>query len=1084
MSVIASELSNNLEPFLSKVSKENSVEQIAISSNLSNSLGGFFIFEREPVGAISSSPRYTSNTNAVSIPYSSKYRRSSRIRLGSTNSPSPATANGSISSQSLKESLNKTISSIIENCQEKVILHNNSPSSSFSFTKHSTIIYSPSKTSSSPLSSTSNKSKLSQDNVLTINKIKPNSLSKESKASEITFGLKKKEILSKLRKSSSDDTNLRKVNIRITKEQLLKDKEMKNEPNDIKIEVKEQTKKEEIQKDDIKIDDHLKEDVKKEDIINDVHLKDDIKKGNSSKEDIKKEIVEEIIKKESKTNKEEEKEKDSLESENIKKPIELVEVEENISKLVKVEVEKSVELKKPEEPVKPEVFKVEKKVEKKIEKKVKSSEESKIKSLAKLEAKKNKELLQKKKSSHKKTLSLPNILLPLTPLTGMDDANPLPTVRKRRKSVNFSSDKFKSICHFTTTDKPENIRNSKIEVKIDDPESDKKDKEFSDLRNYENAWSPVPRNVIHIQKFKSSKARHVQYELPVNIQSFKLVRSNSEETEDKLTCLKVTLNVQNLNYEKKVVIRYTVDKWKSFKEVEAKYVKCIREATKDEGDGIKGVVGLDRFVARIQVGDYFVLEEKPGHICNLRPTKMLLVARYEVNNNTYWDNNDFTDYHIELVRINAGYDVPRVSKHGKPIPCPGCCMDGKQSNSIDSTGKKIKNNRRTVRKIGGVFGNFTEAVGKNNDHTNFMADKEKTNLYMGMDGIGNKDSSISESKNCNSAVKEVKVLTKEPQSIEDVETSPKKKTIPKKKMNSFEKMMRPDSYGFGCSPSMSGSPMFSMLNSYPISTTCANSSITTTAPANSTVASTNTTTTNTTGPISTKSSSIYSTSSLYGGNTTTPSKYDPPVSTTSSLYQNSMTGMGMSFSSYGSNSSYSSYDVSSHSKYELSPYNGGISYDPSAYSSTSSSLSYATSSSKYNPPNEGYSENKFSKYDPPNYYNKSFSSPLPSVTSTSNLTSTPSPYEPSLYGSAYSSSSMYDPYDSTSHINTQYGNFSEYNFGNNLKEKAQNNKTQDYSLYSGGRRSSSKYDIPFSTYSSFGDNFSSYYSISPSAVTY
>jgi len=879
---------------------------------------------------------------------------------------------------------------------------------------------------------------------------------------------------------------------------------MKDEPNDIKIEVKEQTKKEEIQKDEVKIDDHLKEDVKKEDIKRDDHSKDDIKKENSPMEDIKKEIVEEIIKEEVKTNKEE-KEKDSIESEKIEKPVELVKVEEDNLKSVKIEVEKSVELNKSKETVKPEVSKV----EKKVEKKVKKSEESKVKSLAKLEAKKNKELLQKKKSSHKKTLSLPNILAPLTPLTGIDDISPPPTVRKRRKSVNFSSDSFKTICVFTTTDKPESIRNSKIEVKIDDPESDKKDKEFSELRNYENAWSPVPRNVIHIQKFKSSKARHVQYELPVSIQSFKLVRRNNEETEDKLTCLKVTLNVQNLNYEKRVVIRYTVDKWKSFKEVEAKYVKCIREATKDEGDGVKGVVGLDRFVARIHVGNYFVLEEKPGHICNQRPTKMLLVARYEVNNNTYWDNNDFTDYHIELVRINAGYDVPRVSKHGKPIPCPGCCMSGKQSNSIEDRGKEVKNNKRAVRKIGGVFGNFTEAVSIHNDRTNFMADKEKIKLYMGMDGNESKNSTSSSitgstKKIDSSSIKVVKGLTEEPQSVIRIEEKPKKKTIPKKKMNSVEKMIRPNSYCFSSSPSMGGSPMYSTLSSYPVNKT-----------------------------MNTSSSSSFNNN---GNPSFSSSKYEPPMSTTSSIYSNG--SMGMSTSSYGSNSSYSPYNVSSQSKYELSPYNGGTNYDPSAYGSTSTSSIYgsstnsstnssayygSSSSSKYNPPNEypennfskydppnhysrssskynppnEYPENNFSKYDPPNHYSRSYSNPLPSVTSTStSLSKTPSQYDPSAYGpsstygSTYSSTNMYNPYDvSSNQINTQYGNFSEYNFGNDLKKKVKksnndNDNKQINTFTYGGTRTNSKYDIPFSTYSSFGDNFSNYYSVSPSAVTY
>jgi len=676
----------------------------------------------------------------------------------------------------------------------------------------------------------------------------------------------------------------------------------------------------------------------------------------------------------------------------------------------------------------------------------------------------------------------------------MNETEPQPEKRKRRKSVNFSTDSFKSICIFTTTDKPESIRDSKIEVKTDDPENEKKDKDFSELRNYESAWSPVPRNVIHTQKFKSSKAKHSHYELPVSVQSFKLVQGSPEETEDKLTCLEVTLNVQNLNYEKKVVIRYTVNKWKSFEEVEAKYEKCIREATKDEGDD-KGVVGLDCFVACIPVGKYFVLDEKPGHICNQRPTKMLLVARYEVNNNTYWDNNDFTDYHIELVRINAGYDVPRVSKNGKPIPCPGCSISAKQSTIIEKKGKEIKNNKRTVRKIGGVYGNFTEAVTNNNDRTNFMADKKKVNLYMGMDG--NQKSSISSqsgskmsmtstttsssSKANSTGPKVAPVLTEEPKSIVGYEE--KAKSVKKTKGSKDNIMNSSYSYNFGGSPSLGGSPMFSMLGNY--------------SPLDSTKNNSTTTTTNAT----TNATPSYATS--YTTPSSTSSKYNPPMSTTSSF--SSMPSTTATTTSSYNPSTYSySFDRNAPSKYELSSYSGGLSYDPSVYghypsngstsSSTSSTLTNPADdttttthtspttptsySSKYNPPNE-YPGSSFSKYDPPSYYNKtSYSTPLPSSTATTIPSSSSySSYDREHYGSpSYSSL--------TKTMNNNFSHFSDYNFGTNLVKKAKKvtGPSMDYSNYSAIQKS--KYDIPFSTFSSFGDNFSNYYSMSPSAVTY
>jgi len=203
MSAITSKLSSSIESYLlnnsdSKNLNESNHDQ---SVNSGSNNGNYYIMDYEPTGSIT-------NTSAVSIPNSSKYRQNQRIRLNSINSPSPSglsisTASGSLTHQNLKESLNKTLSSLMENCQEKVIIYNSSPSSSYSFTKHSTIIYSPTKKSS--LSSSSTKTNLFQNNsIYSINKIKPSSLKKESKLSEITFGLNK-EKLSGLKKSNSSD---------------------------------------------------------------------------------------------------------------------------------------------------------------------------------------------------------------------------------------------------------------------------------------------------------------------------------------------------------------------------------------------------------------------------------------------------------------------------------------------------------------------------------------------------------------------------------------------------------------------------------------------------------------------------------------------------------------------------------------------------------------------------------------------------------------------------------------------------------------------------------------------------------------
>jgi len=346
MSVIANEISSGFDSLL-KVTKDSAIEQTAIS-------GGFFILDHEPTGIVASPPRCSSNTSAVSIPYPSKYRCNGRIRLGSTNSPSSssissATANGSLSHQSLKESLNKTISSIIENYQEKVMVHNNSPSSSYSFTKHSTIIYSPTKASSkSPLSSSITKTKISknneisEENVLTIKKIKPISTNKESKLSEIAFGLKKKEIPLKLRRSSSDDTNLRKVSVNIVDDDKVEEKEKKEELSivktvDDKKEVSKEVNKEKINKEEIK-----KEEDKKE-------IKNEVDKVEIKKEEIEKQVKED----KNEVNENLKENNNLIESviENIDK-IELTKPNENIKSIEAIKTSEKTESVKIEKPIK------------------------------------------------------------------------------------------------------------------------------------------------------------------------------------------------------------------------------------------------------------------------------------------------------------------------------------------------------------------------------------------------------------------------------------------------------------------------------------------------------------------------------------------------------------------------------------------------------------------------------------------------------------------------------------------------------------------------------------------------------------
>jgi len=232
------------------------------------------------------------------------------------------------------------------------------------------------------------------------------------------------------------------------------------------------------------------------------------------------------------------------------------------------------------------------------------------------------------------------------------------------------------------------------------------------LNDPSSSWSPIPRNVIHLPKTKNKSK---DWEPHVIIESFELAPRFEGQTHDMWDILEVKLKVQNLDYHKKVFIRYTTNDWKSYKEEEAKYSCCIREGSQGQNNynnyGEQKKVGLDRFIARIDASEFFVLPDCGKHTCMQRPTTMLLVARYEVLGTTYWDNNHFTDYKLELVRIPAGYDVPRHHGHSKAgdasiISCAACAEEKREAELANAKkllkeDEKEKKERTKVRHFGG-----------------------------------------------------------------------------------------------------------------------------------------------------------------------------------------------------------------------------------------------------------------------------------------------------------------------------------------------------------------------------------------------
>lgn len=90
-----------------------------------------------------------------------------------------------------------------------------------------------------------------------------------------------------------------------------------------------------------------------------------------------------------------------------------------------------------------------------------------------------------------------------------------------------------------------------------------------------------------------------------------------------------TVAVANLAFNKLVVVRFTLDYWKTTSEVVAEFNQDIRQPVRD---------GCDRFNFNIKLTDQANLEAKTMFFC----------VKYCVNGVEYWDNNDSTNFQVDF----------------------------------------------------------------------------------------------------------------------------------------------------------------------------------------------------------------------------------------------------------------------------------------------------------------------------------------------------------------------------------------------------------------------------------------------------
>ncbi|KAF8466660.1 putative phosphatase regulatory subunit-domain-containing protein [Kalaharituber pfeilii] len=91
-----------------------------------------------------------------------------------------------------------------------------------------------------------------------------------------------------------------------------------------------------------------------------------------------------------------------------------------------------------------------------------------------------------------------------------------------------------------------------------------------------------------------------------------------------------TVAVQNIDFQKKVVVRFTLDYWQTVSEVNAEYNNDIRRRQREEN--------VDRFTFKVKLHD----------LANLETKTLFLCIRYCVAGQEFWDNNNNMNFQVDF----------------------------------------------------------------------------------------------------------------------------------------------------------------------------------------------------------------------------------------------------------------------------------------------------------------------------------------------------------------------------------------------------------------------------------------------------
>lgn len=113
--------------------------------------------------------------------------------------------------------------------------------------------------------------------------------------------------------------------------------------------------------------------------------------------------------------------------------------------------------------------------------------------------------------------------------------------------------------------------------------------------------------------------------------------------------------VNNLNFEKFIEIKLTFNSWKDIHYIPANFSKSITS----KFDEFEFVIDLNSLKYSLQVKN--LIYSLPGSLTNVCPINVELCCRYDVNNETFYDNNNYENYQIQLAATTRNTTPLRAS---------------------------------------------------------------------------------------------------------------------------------------------------------------------------------------------------------------------------------------------------------------------------------------------------------------------------------------------------------------------------------------------------------------------------------------